>query len=555
MKALLGKFTHFIGTWTARRKPSAPVPHRLPDADPVDGGVVRQNEEHPSPAYMALKLRFRDIGRLGAIAETLGRDFLTAMPEGAWKSRLGQIAYLHRRLHEDLVAPDIARLIERARDHEAAHEHDWDEWDRANLREMEIMYRRHCHIGGDLVERHARLAYEGRRRHRDCLRAGDWPDARSFLSQTIDMQRQIAEAVCRATGRNDQYQVLLEEHMPGIDQNAMNDWFTVTESRLKKILPAIVEKQAAEDAPLPIHDFYPAKAQMWLNHALLESVGFDFTRGGLYETGHNPVEGGTPDDTRLVIKNVDTTNFLDSLKSALHEGGHGIYIQGLPRQTWRYQPVAQDMGAAVQESQALLVEMIIGRTRSFFNFLAPRVEGLFHGLHNPVLSAENLHRLKTRVKATPIRRTADEVTYFFHILHRYRLEKDLIEGKLKLVDLPEAWDAGMQNVLGIRPSNHAEGCLQDVHWFVGKFGYFPSYAVGHMLAAQQYEALRRDLPDVEGDIGRGDFSGVTKWLRNNIHGRGRLLPFAGLTKSATGFAPGPDALLRHLERRYLKAAA
>src|SRR5690606_36705120 len=146
-------------------------------------------------------------------------------------------------------------------------------------------------------------------------------------------------------------------------------------------------------------------------------------RGGLYETGHNPVEGGTPDDTRLVIKNVDTTNFLDSLKSALHEGGHGIYIQGLPRQTWRYQLVAQDMGAGVHESQALLIEMIIGRTRGFFNFLAPRVEGLFHGLHNPVLSAENLHKIKTRVKATPVRRTADEVTYFFHILHRYRLEK------------------------------------------------------------------------------------------------------------------------------------
>jgi len=516
--------------------------------------VVRQYEEHPSDAYMELKYRYRDIGRMAAIAETMGRDFLTAMPEGAWQARLGQIAFLHRRMHEDLTHADIKRLLERAHSHAENNRGDWDEWDRANLREMEDMHAQQSPVGAELIEKRARLAYEGRRRHRDCLKNSDWPDAREFLTSVIDMNRQVAEAKCRAGAGNSYYQALMSEYMPGIGLTEVEEWFGVMNAKLNKTLPAIMKKQEKEPEPLPVKDFYPAKAQMWLNRALLQSIGFDFERGGLYETGHNPVEGGTPDDTRLVIKTIDTTDFMDSMKSALHEGGHGIYIQGLPRKTWRYQPVAQDMGAAVHESQALLIEMIIGRTREFFEFLAPRVEGLFHGLHNPVLSAENLHRVKTRVRPTTIRRKADEVTYFFHMQHRFELERDIIEGRLKTSDLLEAWNGKLQDLLGIRPESMADGCLQDVHWFVGKFGYFPSYTVGHMLAAQIYEKAHHDIPNMQGLIGRGDFNPVSKWLGEKIHSKGRLMRFDGLIKEVTGTALTPAPLLRHLEQRYLRAA-
>jgi len=339
--------------------------------------------------------------------------------------------------------------------------------------------------------------------------------------------------------------------MPGITMLEVEDWFDTINKKLTKILPKIMEKQAKEDAFLPIRSFYPAKAQMWLNHALLGAIGFDFQRGGLYETGHNPVEGGTPDDTRLVIKNVDINDFMDSMKSVLHEGGHGIYIQGLPRRTWRYQPVAQDMGAGVHESQALLVEMIIGRTRPFFDFLSPRVEGLFHGMHNPVLSAENLYKIKTRVRPSVLRKRADEVTYFFHMQHRFELERDLIEGKLKPADLPEAWNAKLQDKLGIQPEGMTDGCLQDVHWFTGKFGYFPSYTVGHMLAAQLFEKINKDIPDIKDLIASGNFTPVKEWLGTNIHSKGRLLCFSDLVKQATGANLGTASLLRHLEQRYL----
>jgi carboxypeptidase Taq len=515
--------------------------------------IVRQYEEHPSEAYMELKFRFRDIGRLDAIAETIGRDFLTAMPEGAWRSRLGQISYLHRLVHEKLTAPDMLKLFERARNHVEQNPSDWDEWDAANLREMIAEHDCSGALPADLIEKKARLEYEGRRRHRDALAQSDWPAAREFLSGQVDMGLRIAELRTKATGGNSLYQSMMEEYLPGVSEIDLDDWFGVLHKKIHAMLPKILERQGREEPPRDIADFYPAKAQMWLNKALLQAIGFDFERGGIYETGHNPVEGGTPDDTRLVIKNVDIRNFMISMKSALHEGGHGIYTQNLPRRTWRYQPVGQDMGSAVHESQALLIEMVIGRTRAFYDFAAPRIEGLFHGLNNPMLTAENLYKLKTRVKPSPDRKTADEATYFFHIEHRTRLEKQLIEGTLKVADLPEAWNAAMQDILGIQPQTMAEGCLQDVHWFVGKFGYFPAYTVGHMLAAQQFEAMEREIPDIQGCIASGRLAPLTGWLSDKIHSKGCLLDFQTLIRSATGSAPDPSALVRHLERRYVKA--
>lgn len=545
----------WAGRLAVRRTPELPAEEEpsteAQTASVPAPSVVRQYEEHPSAAYMELKYRFRDIGRMGAIAETMGRDFLTAMPEGAWKTRLGQIGFLHRRMHEDLTALDIKHLLDRAQTHLENNKEDWDEWDCANLREMAEMHAQQSPVSCELIEKRSRLAYEGRRRHRDALAASDWPAAREFLSEMVDMNRQIAEAKCKVTGSNSYYQALMSEYMPGISVMDVEEWFGTMNKKLNKLLPKVLEKQDKEEPPVDIKDFYPAKAQMWLNHALLEAIGFDFRRGGLYETGHNPVEGGTPDDTRLVIKNVDINDFMDSMKSALHEGGHGIYIQGLPRKTWRYQPVAQDMGAAVHESQALLVEMIIGRTRSFFDFLAPRVEGLFHGLHNPVLSADNLHKIKTRVAPSVMRKKADEFTYFFHMQHRFELERDIIEGKLKPADLPEAWNAKSQDILGVQPEGVADGCLQDVHWFVGKFGYFPSYTVGHMLAAQLYEKIQKEIPDTCDLIAKGDFMPITKWLGKNIHSRARLLSFGDLVKQSTGSALSPAPLLKHLEQRYL----
>lgn len=531
-------------------------PEKLPQADEaidVDDSLsgARQDEAHACPAYTELKYKFRDIGRMNAIIETLGRDFLTAMPTGAYKSRLGHIAFLYRRMHEDLSSSEIRNLLDSAQSHAYQQPTKWDEWDQANLREMAHMYRMYCCISPELMEKKARLSYEGRRHHSALKKTGDWELAKGFLSEQINLHRAIAEARCETFHEKSNYQMLMQEYMPAMTTETVDDLFVSHKAVLDKLLPQILDKQSREPKPIALTAEYEDEAQMWLNRSLLRVIGFDFKRGGLYETGHNPVEGGTPEDTRLVISNVDTSNFMDSMKSALHEGGHGIYIQGLPRKEWRYQPVAMDLGAVVHESQALLIEMIIGRMPEFFEFLSPRLEGLFHGINAPALSPKNLFALKTRVKSTIDRKRADEVTYFYHAMIRYELERDLIEGRLEIDKLPEAWVEKMHDILGVYPDSHLEGCLQDVHWFVGKFGYFPSYVLGHMLAAQLFEALEKAVPKMREKITNGDFKEIKQWLIENVYSKGRLMSMQQLVKSATGHKFSAAALERHLKARYL----
>ena len=529
-------------------------PPRSPDDDTAH---TKQYEEHSSRAYMDLKMAFRDIGRMNAIVETLGRDFLTAMPEGAYKSRLGQIAFLYRRMHEELANKKISGLIEDASVHQKKNSGSWDEWDAANLREMETMYRHVAQVPSDLMEKKARLAYEGRRKHRDVLKCDDWDDARPFLEDMVDLQKRIAEAKTLQDNNHPSdplYQALLREYVPGARLEDVDSVFARMEQKLKEILPWILDEQAKRPDPIPLTGPFPSAQQMWLNKSLLKVMGFDFNRGGLYETGHNPVEGGTPDDTRLVIKTSDSGNFLDSMKSALHEGGHGIYIQGLPRETWRYQPVGQDLGAAMQEAQALLIEMILGRTKEFFSYLSPRVEGLFQKFGDPAMTAENLYRLKTRVRPSLDRKSADEVTYFFHVLLRMRLERDLIAGRLTVKELPDAWNAGMKDFLGIEPTTYANGCLQDVHWFVGKFGYFPSYTLGHMIAAQIHDKMKKDIQNIPELMAAGDFLPIQAWLADRIYSKGRLLRTDPLLEEVTGAKLTPGPLISHLQDRYLEVA-
>lgn len=550
----LGDFVQTLSFANAKRRKTL----KLPSPEPIEvEDVTKQYAKHPCPNYMGLKMRFRDIGRMNGIIEALGRDFLTAMPEGAYKSRLGQISFLSRRMHEDLASRDVADLIENAQQHQQQCPEEWDDWDNANLFEMENMYRHHCQVDPKLMEKRAHLSYEGRRRHRAVLRDNDWQSAQGFLQEMIDLQRKIAESKCligKEHGSENAYQALMREYIPGARLDQIDKLFGDYKKRIDVLLPRILKAQETREKSLPVEGPFPSELQLWLNKSLLKVLGFDFERGGLYETGHNPVEGGTPDDTRLVIKTSDTRNFLESMKSTLHEGGHGLYIQGLPRTEWRYQPVGQDLGAAMQESQALLVEMILGRMPEFFEYLSPRLEGLFQKFGDPALSSKNLYLLKTHVQADIDRKHADEVTYFYHINMRMKLERALINGKLKVKDLPDAWNAEVKKFTGKEPATHAQGCLQDVHWFVGKFGYYPAYALGHMMAAQMNDRMKRDIQNLPELVRQGQFTPMRNWLNERIHAKGRLQRSDKLMEDVTGSTLSITPLINHIEDRYLHAA-
>jgi len=240
------------------------------------------------------------------------------------------------------------------------------------------------------------------------------------------------------------------------------------------------------------------------------------------------------------------------LLGALHETGHAMYDLGLPHE-WREQPVGRDRGMALEESQSLLIEMMVCRSRPFVRYVQPLLAKHF-GATGPEWDVENVYSHLTRVQRGLIRVDADELTYPLHIMLRYELEKQLLSGELAVRDLAEAWNAGMEQRLGIRPSNDVEGVLQDIHWAVGSFGYFPSYALGAVIAAQLYESLRAELPALDEQLARGEFSGLFGWLRTHVHGLGAKVPVQELLKEATGKPLSATSFVRYVEAKYLERA-
>jgi carboxypeptidase Taq len=280
-------------------------------------------------------------------------------------------------------------------------------------------------------------------------------------------------------------------------------------------------------------------------------MGFPFDRGRLDESEH-PFTEGVPGDIRVTTR-LDPNDPFSGLLGALHETGHALYDLGLP-QDWRDQPVGRDRGMALGESQSLLIEMILCRSRPFVRYVQPLLLKHF-GVSGPEWELENVYAHLTRVKRGLIRVDADELTYPLHIMLRYELEKQLLSGDLAVRDLPEAWNAGMEQRLGIRPPNDADGCLQDIHWAVGSFGYFPSYALGAVIAAQLYETLRTDVPELDEQLAKGEYSGLLGWLRTHVHGLGAKVPVQDLLKAATGKPLSAVSFIRYVESKYLEESA
>jgi carboxypeptidase Taq len=283
----------------------------------------------------------------------------------------------------------------------------------------------------------------------------------------------------------------------------------------------------------------------------MKAVGFPFDRGRLDESEH-PFTEGVPGDIRVTTR-FDPDDVFPGLLGALHETGHAMYDLGLP-QEWRDQPVGRDRGMALEESQSLLIEMMVCRSRPFVRYVQPLLARHF-GTSGPEWDVENVYGHLTRVQRGLIRVDADELTYPLHIMLRYELERQLLSGELAVRNLAEAWNAGMEQRLGIRPGNDVDGCLQDVHWAVGSFGYFPSYALGTAIAAQLYESLREGLVELDEQLARGEFGGLFEWLRTNVHGLGAKVPVQELLKAATGKPLGATSFVRYVEAKYLESAA
>ena len=375
---------------------------------------------------------------------------------------------------------------------------------------------------------------------------GDWPAVSGLLEEVVRLTIEEADALGESLSLSP-YDALLDGYEPDTRSARVAEVF----DDLKIFLPELLERvREHQKTPLPAPGPGAAERQHALGEVMMRALGVDFDRGRL-DVSHHPFCGGVPDDTRITTR-YNEENVLDSLMAVLHETGHALYQQGLPTD-WRHQPVGSELGMAVHESQSLFVEMQVARGREFMKFAAPIIREQF-GVDSdaPAWSAENLHAHVIQVQRSHLRVGADEITYPLHIILRFELEQALIAGDLAVGDIPDAWDDAMTRHLGLSTRDNLEdGCMQDVHWFAGLFGYFPSYSLGALTAAQLFDAASRANPDLGQQIEAGEFRSLIEWLRREIHSRGQLLNAEDLLMEVTGERLDARFFKAHLERRYL----
>ncbi|MDP4023175.1 carboxypeptidase M32 [Methylobacterium sp. NEAU 140] len=491
--------------------------------------------------YGSLEQRFARLSALEGAAGILGWDAQTLMPDGAAEARGDQLAILRGLAHDLLTAPEAADALDAA---EA--EPPTEIWPAANLREMRRAHRHALAVPRDLVEARSRAVSRAEMVWREARRDSDFARLAPHLAEVLELQRETGRIKGAALGL-DPYDALLDGYDPGMRRAIIDPLFADLADWLPGLIAEARARQAAEPAPLPLDGSFPVEAQRDLGLALMRALGFDFTRGRLDVSLH-PFCGGATDDVRITTR-YDAADFSRALMGVLHETGHALYEQGRPA-AWRHQPVGAARGMSLHESQSLIVEMQACRSPDFFRFLAPRLREAF-GRSGPAWEPDNLHRLHTRVAPGFIRVDADEATYPAHILLRYRLETALIAGDLAVADLPGAFDDGMRDLLGLAVPDDRHGCLQDIHWPSGAWGYFPTYTLGALAAAQLFRAARAAEPALPDRLAAGDFAPLRDWLRANVHAQGSLVGTDALLERATGAPLGTGAFRAHLEARYL----
>ena len=491
-------------------------------------------------AYAALEARFRRLGLLGGAAGILHWDWATMMPPGGAEPRAAQLAELALIRHELLTDARVPDLLDEAE----AEADSLDDWQQANLARMRRRWRQAAALPADLVQALSEASSHCEMVWREARPASDFPAFAAAFAPLLGLVREKAAALGETLGCTP-YDGLVDSYEPGLRCAVIDPLFDDLAGFLPEFLGQVREAQAGADAPPPVSG--AVDAQQTLARRLMTALGFDFDHGRLDISLH-PFCGGSAGDIRITTR-YDEADVLSGLMGVLHETGHALYEAGLPK-TWRYQPVGQAGGMALHESQSLLIEMQACRSRPFMRFLAP----LLHehlGSGGASSDGEALYRQAIRVEPGYIRVDADEVTYPAHIMLRYRLERALIADELAVDEIPGAWADIHEALLGLRPENDAQGCLQDIHWSVGELGYFPSYTIGALMAAQFFDAADRDEPDLWGAIERGDFSPLFGWLGTNVHGLASRYEGPALLQRATGAPLGTAVFKAHLQQRYL----
>ncbi|AJJ64517.1 carboxypeptidase M32 [Yersinia aldovae] len=490
-------------------------------------------------AYQHLRTTFTRLSRFEHLSAIAGWDMQTMMPPKGNLARSEAMAELNVLQHQILTDKRVGEWLKQA-DVESL-----DDVARANLREMRRHYDNAVLLPEALVEAKSLAGARCEHAWRQQRIANDWHGFAENLREVVKLSREEAAIRAQAAGTSG-YDALLNLYEPGTTSADLDRIFGDLKQWLPALLQKVTAKQANASCLIPQGPFDVAK-QRKLGLSVMNLLGFDFD-GGRVDVSVHPFCGGIPQDVRITTR-YNESEFLSALMGIVHETGHARYEQNLPRE-WLGQPISHARSTAIHESQSLLFEMQLARSNEFLQVIRPLVITQFGD--QPAFAEENFINLNQRVKTGFIRVDADEVSYPAHVILRYEIEKALITGKIEVDDIPVLWNEKMQQYLGISTEgNYRNGCMQDIHWTDGAFGYFPTYTLGAMYAAQLFQTAREAIPGLDQSIATGDLRALFNWLQNNIWQHGSRYSTAELMSKATGEPLNPRYFREHLERRYL----
>ena len=479
-----------------------------------------------------------EIAILRSTAQTLGWDQETNLPRKALAYRAKQLSYLSAKIHSLVTSSEYANLL--INSEETVHEDNFAEM--ANVREWRHHYNRATQLPEELIIRSSEATSHAKVAWKEAREKADYSLFAPHLARQLDIAREKAEL----WGYTDEpYTALLSGYERGTTTTEIAKIFNTCREDLIEIA-ALATAKAVENPSRELTGKFPEEKQKILNAEVAESIGFDFEAGRIDTTTHPFCSGIAPEDTRLTTR-YDETNFISSLFGVMHEAGHGMYEQGLNKKEYG-RPAGTAISLGIHESQSLLWENHIGRSRAFWTKWLPRVQELF-----PQMQDWSIYDILAHINAAKysyIRVDADEATYDLHILLRFDLERKMINGDIKVKDIPSAWNEAFDKLLGITPPDDSLGCLQDIHWSMGGLGYFATYSLGNFNASQLFNFAKHDKT-VADACDNADYAPLLKWMQSHIHEHGSIYLPQDLMRNATGSSTNPHYHLEHLKRRFL----
>lgn len=489
--------------------------------------------------YDELTTRLAEIIDLNHAESLLNWDQETYMPPGGAMARSHHLGTLSKVVHDMTVASAIGRLIGAA-----AKEPDVAKSGvkAAQVREAKRGYDRNKKLPSDFVAEMSRTRSQAQQAWIKARKTSDFKLFMPWLKKNLDFARRAADYF---GWKDHPYDALLDVYEPGMKSAEVKVIFADLRDQTVPLVHAIA-KVAGRVSDDCLKGHFPKDAQQTFAEDVSRKIGYDFNRGRLDYTAHPFCTNFSRDDVRITTR-VDESFYNTLLFSVLHEAGHGMYEQGIAP-AFERTPLGGGASLGVHESQSRMWENLVGRNRTFWRHFYPQLQARIP--HFKDVPLDVFYGAINKVEPSLIRIEADELTYNMHIFTRFELELALLEGTLKVKDLPEAWNAKYQSYLGITPPNDAQGCLQDIHWSVGLIGYFPTYTLGNIISVQLFDKIKRDIPNLDAQIARGQFGALLGWLNKHIHQHGRRFPPAELIKRATGQSLTAAPYVAYLNRKF-----